>query len=631
MLFRLLGPFPGGSRPRLLPVAQSSRNNSWCLPINETLKSNTSDLVKELSKITVGEPGHRLIRSQHSLQLFNGRSRDTYPENDPNGFDQFYRTLSFISEDEANETLLKYLHSCGIKLRKEALHSYTRSTKSSDQIHFKKALYLLKSLAYASKLNVDNPFAEMYGDIDFFIRIETGQAQLSIFEEPLPQFYGKDSSLPEGYDHDPLVKDFFSQIEDSNESFLVTGKAGTGKSTFIRYFNQKSKKTVVRMAFTGIAAINVGGVTVHSFFQFPLRPLLPNDEGITIFHENSSRRESIANLDTLIIDEISMLRADILEGVDYSLRNNGGEPHKPFGGKQIIFVGDPFQLPPVVNDGGEVESYLFKEFFNGAFFFNSIAYSALNVRPLILKKSHRQKNDLKFVELLDRIRTCNATDETLEALNQRVLENYIQRHDEFCITLTTSNAIAREENQRRLAQLTTRKFVFAADATGDFSQDQMPAAEFLELKRGAQVIFIRNDPNGRWVNGTIGIVDFIEQERLDIRVSSGAVYTLERETWDSRGYKFDREKKTIVSEVKGRLMQYPIKLAWAITIHKSQGLTFDKVIIDMGTGAFVAGQLYTALSRCKNLEGIILLRRVKERDVIRDHKLIEFYRSIDRA
>ncbi|HTF22003.1 MAG TPA: DEAD/DEAH box helicase [Chryseolinea sp.] len=563
-----------------------------------------------------------------ALQLFNGRSRDTYPEKDPHGFDHFYRTLSLVSEDEANETLLKYLHFCGITLRKEALHSYTCSTNSANQIHFKKAHYLLKSLGYASKLNVDNPFAEMYGDIDFFIRIETGQSQLSIFEEPLPQFYGRDSSLPEGYNNDPLIKDFFDQIENSNDSFLVTGKAGTGKSTFIRYFNQKSKKTIIRMAFTGIAAINVGGVTIHSFFQFPLRPLLPNDEGITIFHENSLRRDSIASLDTVIIDEISMLRADILEAIDYSLRNNGGEPHKPFGGKQLIFVGDPFQLPPVVNDGGEVESYLFKEFFNGAYFFNSNAYRALNVRPLILQKSYRQKNDFRFVEMLDRIRTCNVTDKMLAELNQRVLENYIQRHDEFCITLTTSNAIAREENQKRLAQLTTRKFVFAADAAGDFSQDQMPAAEFLELKRGAQVIFIRNDPNGRWVNGTIGIVDFIEQERLDIRVSSGEVHTLERETWDNRGYKFDREKKTIVSEVKGRLMQYPVKLAWAITIHKSQGLTFEKVIIDMGAGAFVAGQLYTALSRCKKLEGIILRRPVSERDVIRDHKLIEFHHSI---
>jgi hypothetical protein len=564
-----------------------------------------------------------------ALQLFNGRSTDAYPETDPNGFEHFYRMVKFVSEDEANETLLKYLHFCGIKLRKEALFNYTSATESSNQIQFKKAYYLLKSLAYASNLNVDNPFTEMYGDIDFFIRIETGQSQLSIFEEPLPQLYGKDSALPQGYDQDPLVNDLFNQIEDSNDSFLVTGKAGTGKSTFIRYFNQKSRKTVVRMAFTGIAAINVGGVTVHSFFQFPLRPLLPNDPDITIFNEKSSRRDTIASLDTLIIDEISMLRADVLEAIDYSLRNNGGEPHKPFGGKQIIFVGDPFQLPPVVNDGGDVESYLFREYFNGAYFFDSNAYRALKVRPLILQKSHRQKNDLDFVELLDSIRTCNVTHEMLEQLNRRVNATYIQRHDEFCITLTTSNAIARDENQRRLAQIASRKFVFAADATGDFSKDQMPAAEFLELKRGAQVIFIRNDPNGRWVNGTIGVVDFIEEERLDIRVSNGAVYTLERETWDNRGYKFDRQKRSIVSEVRGRLMQYPIKLAWAITIHKSQGLTFDKVIIDMGTGAFVPGQLYTALSRCRNLEGIILRRPVSEKDVIRDHRLIEFYESID--
>ena len=563
-----------------------------------------------------------------ALQLFNGRSSDIYPETDPNGFAHFYRMVKFVTEDEANETLLKYLHFCGIKLRKEALHSYTKSTSPSGQIHIKKAYYLLRSLAYASGLNVDTPFAEMYGDIDFFVRIETGQAQLSIFEEPLPQLYGRDSSLPEGYDQDPLIQSLFRQIEDSNDSFLVTGKAGTGKSTFIRYFNQRSKKTVVRMAFTGIAAINVGGVTVHSFFQFPLRPLMLEDPGITIFSEKSPRRDTIASLDTIIIDEISMLRADVLEAIDYSLRNNGGEPHKPFGGKQIIFVGDPFQLPPVVNDGGEVESYLFKEYYKGAYFFDSNAYRALKVRPLILRKSYRQKSDLEFVELLDRIRTCNVPEEIIAKLNQRVLENHVQSQDEFCITLTTSNLLAREENQRRLAELTTRKFVFTADSTGDFSEDQMPASAFLELKRGAQVMFIRNDPDGRWVNGTIGIVDFVAEERLDVRVPSGVVYTIERETWDNRGYRFDREKKTIVSEVKGRLMQYPIKLAWAITIHKSQGLTFDKVIIDMGRGAFVPGQLYTALSRCRSLEGIILKRTVSERDVIRDEKLIEFYQSI---
>lgn len=272
-----------------------------------------------------------------ALQLFSGRSIDTYPEQYPHDFDRFYKMSKFMTEAECNETLLKFLQFCGITLKRDALDRYTSSTHSSKQIHLKKAHFLFKSLAYASQLNVDNPFNDMYGDIDFFIRIETGQAQLSIFEEPLPQFYGKDSSLPEGYDQDALSKSFFDRIEDSNDSFLVTGKAGTGKSTFIRYFSKKSKKNLMRMAFTGIAAINVGGVTIHSFFQFPLRPLLPNDPDIKIFHENSSRRDAIATLDTLIIDEISMLRADILEAIDYSLRNNGGVPHKPFGAFHCVY------------------------------------------------------------------------------------------------------------------------------------------------------------------------------------------------------------------------------------------------------------------------------------------------------
>jgi ATP-dependent DNA helicase PIF1 len=564
-----------------------------------------------------------------ALQVFHGKSSHSYPDDYPHGFEHFYQTLTLLDDDEANETLLRYLQFIGITLRSEALQAYTSLPLANRKLLFKKALFLFKGLAYASSLETDKPFANMYGDVEFFIRIETGQSQLSIFDEALPQLYGKESSLPDGYEQDPDVKDFFSQIENSNDSFLVTGKAGTGKSTFIRYFNSKSKKTIVRMAFTGIAAINVGGVTIHSFFQFPLRPLLPGDEDITIFKENSPRRESIANLDTIIIDEISMLRADILEAIDYSLRKNGGDPLKPFGGKQIIFVGDPFQLPPVTNEGGEVEAYLFKEFFNSAYFFHSNAYNSLKVRSLVLRKSYRQKEDLKFVELLDKIRTCKADDHTLTELNGRVVKDYIPKNDEFSITLTTSNAIAKEENQRRLAQMASRKFVFTATATGDFSQDHMPAPEFLELKRGAQVIFIRNDPSGRWVNGTIGIVDFIEEERLEVRISNGAVYTLDRESWDNRGYKFDREKRKIVSEVKGRLMQYPIKLAWAITIHKSQGLTFDKVVIDLGKGAFVNGQLYTALSRCKNLQGVILRRPVSQKDIIRDEKLIEFYEGIE--
>jgi energy-coupling factor transporter ATP-binding protein EcfA2 len=563
-----------------------------------------------------------------AIQLFSGKSSDAYPDDYPYGFDHFYRSLSLLTPDEVNETLLRYLHFVGIALRKEALHAYTVSPMADKKVLFKKALYIFKGLGYASSLDANHPFANMYGDVEFFIRIETGQTQLSIFDEPLPQLYGKESSLPDGYDEDPVIKNFFNQLENSNDSFLITGKAGSGKSTFIRYFNSKTKKTVIRMAFTGIAAINVGGVTVHSFFQFPLRPLLPEDEGITIFSENSHRRESIASLDAIIIDEISMLRADVLEAIDYSLRRNGGDESMPFGGKQIIFVGDPFQLPPVTNDGSEVERHLFKELFDSAYFFHSRAYGSLNVRPLILKKSHRQNQDFRFVELLDKIRTCDANDQTLRDLNRRVVKDYVPKHDEFSITLTTSNSIAQEENQRRLALLADRKFTFEAASTGDFSQDQMPASQFLELKRGAQVIFIRNDPGGRWVNGTIGIVDFIEKERLDVRVFSGEVYTLDRETWDNRGYKFDKQKRTIVSEVKGRLMQYPIKLAWAITIHKSQGLTFEKVVIDLGKGAFVNGQLYTALSRCKTLEGIILRRPVTEKDIIRDKKLIDFYKSV---
>lgn len=564
------------------------------------------------------------------MQLLNGKTSEEYPADMPHGFNQFHETRGLVGDEEAFETLLKFLHTCGITLSSDALKRYTQSGVANKGLLFRKALLVFKGLAYASNLDVAKPFAHLYRDVDFFLKIETGEVQLSIFDEQLPELYGRAFALPAGYEDDPTILDFFNQIESSNKSFLITGKAGSGKSTFIRYFHAKTKKTVVRMAFTGIAAINVNGVTIHSFFQFPLRPLFPNDDGITIFKDNSYRRESIRSIDTIIIDEISMLRADILEAIDFSLRRNGGDPDQPFGGKQILLVGDPFQLPPVTNEGDEFQQYLFKEAFSGSCFFNSHAYQALKVRTLLLKTSFRQNNDTNFVVLLDDIRTCRATKETLAALNRRVIENYVPKPDEFSITLTTSNAIARRENERRLAQLTGRKFRYDARVIGDLNPDQMPASEFLELKRGAQVIFIRNDASRRWVNGTIGVVEFIEEERLDVRLADGTTHTVERETWDNRGYKFDRTKRKIVSELKGRLEQYPIRLAWAITIHKSQGLTFDKVIIDLGHGAFAPGQLYTALSRCRSLDGIVLRRPVAERDLIRDEQLLDFYAGIER-
>jgi hypothetical protein len=576
------------------------------------------------------DPVSKRFNKDLAYQLFYGKNSATSPDEYPAGFDRFYQSAELLSVDECIETTLRYLHFVGINISAASINDFLASPGSDHKLILKKAFFILKGLAHNNQLDVSNPYKDNYGDIDHLLRIETRQSQLNIFEAPLPDLYGKLSQVPNGYGDDITIKSFFSEVEETNQSFFITGKAGTGKSTFIQYFTQSTKKTVIRMAFTGIAAINVGGVTIHSFFRFPLRPMIPGDEGIPIFNETDHRRKIIEATDTFIIDEVSMLRADVLEAIGYSLRQNGGDSTMPFGGKQILLVGDPFQLPPVTNEGNELEQYLFRELFNSSYFFDSDAYNALQPKALIMHQSHRQKEDQKFVSLLDDIRLCKATPETVASLNTRVDENFVSMQEEFSITLTTSNAIARGENDRRLTQLRTKEYSFVADVRGDFDTDQVPAADELRVKRGAQVMFTRNDSSGhrRWVNGTIGIIEFVAQDIIEVRLADGNTHKLEREIWDRRGYKLDRENGKVISDVKGRFVQYPLRLAWAITIHKSQGLTFDKVIIDLGTGAFVNGQLYTALSRCRGLNGITLRRPVRMEDIIHDIRLTTFYETL---
>ncbi len=424
-----------------------------------------------------------------------------------------------------------------------------------------------------------------------------------------------------------MIQNLFEQIEQSNDSYFITGKAGTGKSTFIHYFSQTTKKKIIKLAFTGIAAINVGGSTIHSVFRFPTKPLMPGDEEIKIFDEGHQARKLIEDIDTIIIDEVSMLRSDILEAIDYSLRNNGGNRALIFGGKQILFVGDIFQLPPIVTDD-ETEKFLFSEVFKSHYFFDSDAYRQLSPRLFEFKVAQRQREDQEFVELLDRIRTCNVTQPDLDTINEQVDPYYVPKTDEFEIMLTTINAIADRENERRLNQLPEQKFIFRADIKGDFDDDRSPSNHTLELKRHAQVMFIKNDPDRRWVNGTIGKIEFIANEFIEVKLADGSVHVVNKEKWEHRGYKYDKVKRQITSDLKGTFIQYPLRLAWAITIHKSQGLTFDNVVIDLGSGAFVNGQLYTALSRCRRLSGIVLKKKVRKEDIIPDQRLVEFWESI---
>jgi ATP-dependent exoDNAse (exonuclease V) alpha subunit len=352
---------------------------------------------------------------------------------------------------------------------------------------------------------------------------------------------------------------------------------------------------------------------------------LPEDDEIKKFDKNSERYKIIQQIQTIVIDEVSMLRSDILEGIDYSLRKNGGDPNKLFGGKQILFVGDIFQLPPVTDETDEVDTLIFTEHYRSKYFFDSHAYKKLNPRYFEFKKSYRQDKDTAFIEILDSIRICQKRADILAKLNSRYYPNYVPKDDEFVITLASSNLIANNENIRRLDKLPYTSFRFDAEITGEFKKSRYPTNKTLELKKHSQVIFVKNDSAKKWVNGTIAKIEFISDNILEIRLQDGSIHKLGKETWENRAYKYNNGK--IVSELKGTFTQFPIKLAWAITIHKSQGLTFEKVVIDIGNGAFINGQLYTALSRCKSLTGIALKKLITPNDIIIDHRIIDFHET----
>ncbi|MGC9354907.1 MAG: ATP-dependent DNA helicase, partial [Mariniphaga sp.] len=552
-------------------------------------------------------------------QLFYGVDKDSKIPFEE-GFLQFNDNFDYTKTDKQLDKIIKYLHFIGITISKESItEGIARGTTSCQNI-LKKSFYIFKHLAgYDETLNINDPYHDNMGDLFFFLRIEEGNngqpKQLTFFDElELPDFYNKYIELPNGYENDQTAKLLFDLIENSNDSIFITGKAGTGKSTFIHYFTKSTEKNVLLIAFTGIAAINIGGQTIHSFFRFPLKPLLPNDAEITIFKPFYQKRKILEKTDTIIIDEVSMLRSDILEGLDYSLRMNGGAKNKLFGGKQLIFVGDIFQLPPIYDPADEVENELFKIVYDSEYFFDSIAFK--NLDPVIFEfnKIHRQKNK-NFINLLNRIRDCSIDDIGIMELNKRFNPNHVPNLDEFTITLTTNNYLAKSENISKISSLPYKSHFFKAKIIGDFKEDKYPTDIVLELKRNSQIMLVKNDSeaNGkRWVNGTIGKIEFIEDEKVEIRLKDGSIYTLQKEIWENRHYQWDKNKGRITSKVVGTFEQYPLKLAWAITIHKSQGLTFDNVIIDLGSGAFVNGQLYTALSRCRTLEGLTLKRRIQK-------------------
>lgn len=442
--------------------------------------------------------------------------------------------------------------------------------------------------------------------------------------------------VPDGYENDPFNKNLFNQIENTNDSFFIMGKAGTGKSTFLQYLVQQTKKNMVLTAFTGIAAINVGGVTLHSLFMLPIKPFLPADSDLPIFAKGHARRRLIEKMDTLIIDEISMVRADILEAIDYSLRVNGGNPALSFGGKQIILVGDIFQLPPVVDSKNATETELFSSIYTSPHFFGAPAYRRHEFNQIELTKIYRQA-DGDFKDILNKIRIGKASDKEINKINYRHFGEFNPDDEHFTLTLTTRNKQAAEVNERRMRMIENEAFEFVAKIDGEFSKDKFPTDVNLVLKKDAQVIFIRNDiagadktkPTGRrWVNGTIGRVQAIGKDYIEVLLENGELHSVERATWENKTFRLNMQEGRIMATIIGTFTQFPLKAAWAITIHKSQGLTFDKVIIDLGFGAFTAGQTYVALSRCRSLEGIILRRELRDEDIMVDEKVTAFYEGL---
>jgi hypothetical protein len=420
-------------------------------------------------------------------------------------------------------------------------------------------------------------------------------------------------------------------IQYTRRSLFLTGKAGTGKSTFLRYVAQHTKKKNVVLAPTGIAAINAGGQTLHSFFKLPFHPLLPNDSRYNVRNMRKTLKYSgetiklIRELELIIIDEISMVRADIIDFIDRLLRVYCRNMREPFGGKQLLLVGDIFQLEPVVK---EEEWRLMQPFYSTAYFFAAKIWQEMQLVSIELRKVYRQ-SDAQFIGILDRIRENAATETDLKAINARVGKVSHIKQNSFEITLATRRDTVDYINDQKLAELDGGISMFKGTIKGDFPLTSLPAPMELEVKPGAQVIFVKNDKEKRWVNGTIGIVTGIDEEEGIISVvdEDGYEHDVACEVWENMRYTFDEKEQKIVEELLGTFVQFPLRLAWAITVHKSQGLTFRRVKIDFsGGGAFAGGQTYVALSRCSSLEGITLEEPIHQSDIFVRPEVVAFAR-----
>ena len=418
-------------------------------------------------------------------------------------------------------------------------------------------------------------------------------------------------------------------MDKSDNNVFITGRAGTGKSTLLEYFRDTTKKNIAVLAPTGVAAVNVKGQTVHSFFNF--RPDVTPDTAGRIRPKD---KDIYKKLDAIVIDEISMVRADILDSVDIFLKRYGKKKGHPFGGIQMIFIGDLYQLPPVVTSR---EKALFSGHYKSPYFFSARVFdedlftkisASFDMEFIELEKVYRQQ-DGKFLNILNNIRNNTVSEEEIKEMNRRYDPGFIEETDDLYIYLTTTNAMAEKINMERLSKLKVDEYSYRGIIDGDFGERNLPTSLDLSLKEGSQVMLLNNDALGRWINGSIGKVAEIEESEegpdiLWIELADGRIMDLLPHKWEMYEFSYDKESSKILSESVGSFTQYPIRLAWAVTIHKSQGMTFDRVIIDIGRGTFSHGQLYVALSRCTKIGGIVLKRPVHKRNVLLDQRVVSF-------